>query len=159
MNSEETKRRQQIIEAAFVEFARKGFRGATIKSIAKAARLQAPSLIYWYFPTKEALFQAVMESRSPFFRRVFEPGALLEQPPEEVLNTLARSFFEMIEHQDVPPLARLIFSEVVRRPQMADMIAENFLLRVLDFLKDWLKNHILKVDAELSAFMKDKHFA
>jgi len=30
---------------------------------------------------------------------------------------------------------------------------------VLDFLKDWLKNHILKVDAELSAFMKDKRFA
>jgi TetR/AcrR family transcriptional regulator len=82
MNSEETERRKQIVEAAFAEFASKGFRGATIKSIAKAAELQAPSLIYWYFPTKEALFQAVIESRAPFLRTMFEPGLVIEQPPE-----------------------------------------------------------------------------
>jgi len=53
-------RRARIVDAAFVEFAAKGFRGATIKSIARAARLQSSALIYWYFPTKEALFEAVV---------------------------------------------------------------------------------------------------
>ena len=142
MTSEETERREQIVEAAFAEFAHKGFRGATIKSIAKAAGLQAPSLIYWYFPTKEALFQAVVESHSPFLRTVFEPGALMEQPPEEVLLALARSYFEMVEQSELPRLARLILSEIVRRPQMADMMAEKFLLRVLNFLKTYLARQV-----------------
>ncbi len=42
---EERDRREQILGAAFEEFAAKGFRGATIKSIARAARLQSPALI------------------------------------------------------------------------------------------------------------------
>ena len=142
MTSEETERREQIVDAAFVEFAHKGFRGATIKSIAKAAGLQAPSLIYWYFPTKEALFQAVVESRSPFLRMVFEPGTLMERPPEEVFLALARSYFEMVEQSELPRLARLVLSEIVRRPHMADMMAEKFLLRVLNFLKTYLAHQV-----------------
>jgi len=142
MNSEETERREQIIEAAFGEFAHKGFRGATIKSIAKAAGLQAPSLIYWYFPAKEALFQAVVESRTSFLRMIFEPGIVMEQPPEEVLLTLARSYFEMIEQGDLPQLVRLILSEAVRQPQLAELIAEKFLLRILDFLKTYLAHQV-----------------
>jgi TetR/AcrR family transcriptional regulator len=142
MNSEETERRKQIVEAAFAEFASKGFRGATIKSIAKAAELQAPSLIYWYFPTKEALFQAVIESRAPFLRTMFEPGLVIEQPPEEVLLILARSYFVMIEQSDLPQLVRLILSEAVRQPQMAELIAEKFLLRILEFLKSYLAHQV-----------------
>ena len=58
---EEPGRRAAILAAAFAEFAAKGFRGATIKSIAQAAGVQSPALLYWYFPSKEALFQAVLE--------------------------------------------------------------------------------------------------
>ena len=54
---QEPERREQILKAAFEEFAAKGFKGATIKSIAEAAGLQSPALIYWYFPDKEALFR------------------------------------------------------------------------------------------------------
>ena len=53
----ELDRRTQILEAAFEEFSEKGFKGATIKSIAEAARLQSPALLYWYFSDKEALFR------------------------------------------------------------------------------------------------------
>ena len=53
---EELDRRAQILDAAFEEFSEKGFKGATIKSIARAAGLQSPALIYWYFPDKEAPF-------------------------------------------------------------------------------------------------------
>ena len=44
---EEVDRRGQILDAAFEEFSEKGFKGATIKSIARAAGLQSPALIYW----------------------------------------------------------------------------------------------------------------
>jgi AcrR family transcriptional regulator len=61
--AEEVDRRAQILGAALKEFSTKGFKGATIKSIAREAGLQSPALIYWYFPDKEALFREVLESQ------------------------------------------------------------------------------------------------
>ena len=54
--TEELDRRAQILDAAFEEFSEKGFKGATIKSIARAAGLQSPALIYWYFRTRRLSF-------------------------------------------------------------------------------------------------------
>ena len=75
---EEVDRRGQILDAAFEEFSEKGFKGATIKSIARAAGLQSPALIYWYFPDKEALFREVLGSKIPVLRAVREPSGLLD---------------------------------------------------------------------------------
>ena len=140
--SEETERRQQILAAAFTEFAAKGFKGATIKSIAQAAGLQSPSLIYWYFPTKEDLFQAVLETRLTFFQTVTEINALLDVPPEEALPLLMRAYLSMTEQPEIVEMGRLLFSEVVTRPEMADMFASRFLLHVLDFLKTYFNHQI-----------------
>lgn len=142
MTTEESDRRQQILDAAFEEFAHKGFKDTTIKSIAKAAGLQSPSLIYWYFPTKEDLFQAIVQSRSPFLQAVFDPAPLMERPPEEVFLLLAQGYFSMVEASDLPRIARLIVSEIVRRPEMADLLADKFLLRVLNFLKNYLTHQV-----------------
>jgi TetR/AcrR family transcriptional regulator len=90
--SEESDRRAQILEAAFEEFSSKGFKGATIKSIARTAGLQSPALIYWYFPDKEALFREVLEARIPVLRTVRDPAGLLDLPPEKVLPTIARGY-------------------------------------------------------------------
>src|ERR687883_1053561 len=89
---EERDRREQILGAAFEEFSAKGFKGATIKSIARAAGLQSPALIYWYFPDKEALFREVLESQIPLLRTVRDPAGLLDLPPEKVLPTIAKRY-------------------------------------------------------------------
>ena len=68
--AEEVDRRAQILDAAFKEFSEKGFKGATIKSIAGVAGLQSPALIYWYFPDKEALFREVLGAKIPVLRAV-----------------------------------------------------------------------------------------
>src|SRR5258708_33665161 len=88
---EETDRRQQIVDAAFEEFAEHGFRGATIKRIAQRARLRSQALIYWYFPAKEALFEAVLGPHLPVLRMVLDPTPLLDRPPEDVVPQLARA--------------------------------------------------------------------
>lgn len=139
---EEPDRRQQILEAAFAEFASKGFKGATIKSIAQAAGLQSPSLIYWYFPTKEDLLQAVFLSRVPLMQIATDPGPLLEQPPEEVLPLLAHGYLGITDQPDIPQMARLVFSEIVSRPEMADMVADRVLLNILNFLKTYLQHQV-----------------
>jgi len=140
--SEETDRRGQILEAAFEEFATHGFHGATIKSIARAARLQSQALIYWYFPTKEALFQAVLEGHAPFLKMVLDPTTLLNHPPEEVLPMVAHAFLTTTERPRWQRLVRLVVGEMVRRPDVADLVGTKIMGRVLGFLTTYLTHQI-----------------
>src|SRR5215213_8621426 len=115
--SVESERRQQILEAATEEFAAKGFLGATIKDIAQRAKLRSQALIYWYFPTKDALFEAVLDTHLPIFQVVLDPASLRERPPEEVLPLLARSFLAGAERQAEHRVMRLVEQEDIRRPE------------------------------------------
>lgn len=140
--AEETDRRTQILDAAFEEFAAKGFRGATMKSIAGAAKLKTPALIYWYFDRKEDLFQAVLETHAPIMRVVLDPAALLDRPPEEVLPMLARAYLATASQPTAQRLLRLVVGEAVRRPEMADLIGKGAIGRILAFLSDYLARQI-----------------
>ena len=137
---QEPARREQILKAAFEEFAAKGFKGATIKSIAEAAGLQSPALIYWYFPDKEALFREVLRSQVPVLRAVADPAPIMDLPPEEVLPRLGRAYFAF-EQFDVRML-QLMVGEAVRRPEVAEMFIRNGPGKVLEFLKIYLEHQI-----------------
>jgi TetR/AcrR family transcriptional regulator len=133
-------RRAQILDAAFEEFSAKGFRGATIKSIAGAAGLQSPALIYWYFPDKEALFREVLGAKIPVVRAVAEPEDLMELPPEEVLPRIGRAYFAF-ERIDKRAL-RLVIGEAIRRPEVAETFVRSGPGRVLDFLELYLERQV-----------------
>src|SRR6266851_6501514 len=55
-------KRQHILEAAERCFQRDGFRGASIGDICAAARM-SPGHLYHYFDSKEAIIEAIFESR------------------------------------------------------------------------------------------------
>jgi TetR/AcrR family transcriptional regulator, regulator of autoinduction and epiphytic fitness len=135
-------RQGQILEAAFEEFASQGFRGATIKRIAQRARLASQALIYWYFPTKEALFQAVLERRLPILRAVGDPAALLDRPPREALSLLAGAYLETTSHPAALRLLRLFAPEALRRPEIADLIGSRIIGRVLAFLEGYFAHQV-----------------
>jgi TetR/AcrR family transcriptional regulator len=138
--AEEPDRRAQILDAAFEEFSEKGFKGATIKSIARAAGLQSPALIYWYFPDKEALFREVLGAKVPVVRAVAEPDGLMDLPPEEMLPRLGRAYFAF-ERIDVRTL-KLVIGEAVRRPEVAETFVRSGPARVLNFLKVYMERQI-----------------
>ena len=138
--AEESERRAQILDAAFEEFSEKGYKGATIKGIARAAGLQSPALIYWYFPDKEALFREVLGARVPVVRAVAEPEGLLDLPPEEMLVRLGRAYFAF-ERMDVRTL-KLVIGEAIRRPQVAETFVRSGPARVLDFLRAYMERQI-----------------
>ena len=140
--TEERDRREQILDAAFEEFAAKGFRGATIKSIARAARLQSSALIYWYFPTKEALFQAVLGAHAPILQAIVVPEALMERPPEEVLPVLARALLATAGDPITQRLLRLIIGEALRHQEFAGAFVAGGPQRVLGFLAAYLERQI-----------------
>ena len=138
--AEESERRVQILDAAFNEFSEKGYKGATIKGIARAAGLQSPALIYWYFPDKDTLFREVLGARVPVVRAVAEPDGLMDLPPEETLARLGRAYFAF-ERMDVRTL-KLVIGEAVRRPQVADTFVRSGPARVLDFLKAYMERQV-----------------
>jgi TetR/AcrR family transcriptional regulator len=142
MVEEQIERRSQILQAALNEFAHKGFKGATIKSIAKAANLQSPTLIYWYFPTKEALFQAVLEEQSPLMQATADPSALFALPPETVLPLLARGYLNSIDTPASQQVFRLLLMEIAQRPELASSISGHFMPRVLNFLRQYFEQQI-----------------
>lgn len=139
---ENSDRERQILDAAFEEFASQGFRGATIKRIAQRARLASQALIYWYFPTKEALFQAVLGRHLPIAQVVSESESLLDRPPEEVLPLLARAYLAMADQPAALRLVRLFAPEALRRPEVAEMLGGRVIGRVLTFIETYLTRQV-----------------
>jgi TetR/AcrR family transcriptional regulator len=140
--AEESDRRAQILEAASEEFSAKGFKGATIKSIARTAGLQSPALIYWYFPHKEALFREVLETRIPVLRAVRDPAGLLDLPPEEVLPSIAKRYLSTFDGRATQRMARLLVGEAMRRPEIAEIFGNAVIKRVLGFLKGYMARQV-----------------
>ena len=135
-------RRAQILGAAFEEFAAKGFRSATIKSIAQAARLQSAALIYWYFPTKEALFQAVLGAHAPIMQAIVAPETMMERPPQEVLPALARALLATAGDPVAQRLMRLVIGEALRHHEIASALIAGGPQRVLGFLSAYLEHQV-----------------
>ena len=69
MSKQEKKEiREDIIRAARKLFSRYGFRKTTMEDIAQATH-KGKSSLYYYFPNKEKVFQAVIESEAAILRR------------------------------------------------------------------------------------------
>ncbi len=105
----------QILLAARDEFAEHGFAGARTGRIAKAARVPQ-GLLYHYFASKEALFQAVkLDTLRPYFQATVD---LLRSHPEDgspegILENAIRTYFDFLRRN--PPVVRLMAWWVAER--------------------------------------------
>jgi AcrR family transcriptional regulator len=125
-------RREQIIDAAMRAFSQKGYTRATNKDIAREAGI-TPGLIYHYFESKEALFKAIIEGRSPLkLVNSFSPQ-VLTMPPEIFLHALILQVLGIVEEEKFVQLVRVIFPEVVYNPKITPMVTA-VLQQVLGFL-------------------------
>ncbi len=106
-------RRQQLIDAALHQFAEKGYDGASIRDIARAAGV-TEALLYHYFRNKEHLFEEVLKARSfaPVLRRVLDEAG--EAHPAEVLQRVLSEFLDMM--YDNAAMARMFIVEFIRHP-------------------------------------------
>ncbi len=80
--------RGEIVEAARVTFAEKGFDGTSLRGVARAAGVDA-ALVHHYFDSKETLFVAAMQL--PVDPRMIA-AQLWEGPIDEVGERLVRMF-------------------------------------------------------------------
>ncbi|MDQ6693623.1 MAG: TetR/AcrR family transcriptional regulator [Chloroflexota bacterium] len=108
-------RREQIMDAALRVFAQKGFAGATNRDIAREAAI-TPGLIYHYFSSKEALFTAIVAERSPLQVARTLPSAILDQPPQVLLETLVKQILVVAEGEQFVQLIRIFLPELLHNP-------------------------------------------
>lgn len=99
-----------ILEAATSEFSAKGFDGARVDAISKAAGVNI-NLIYHYFGNKESLFVAVMEAAYRTIRTHHNDMNLRALDPEAAMADLVRSTFDMFSEN--PHIIWLLSSENV----------------------------------------------
>lgn len=97
--------RGEILEAARTEFSQKGYDGASVRGIARAASVD-PALVHHYFGTKEQVFVAAM--RLPFDPAELLPRALAGDP-SGLGERLARLFLSVWANRESrePMLAML----------------------------------------------------
>lgn len=84
-------RRQQIIDAAYRCFARKGFHQTTMRDIYGEANL-SPGAVYHYFDSKDAIIQASFEFDYERSVALFE-AAIARDDPLQALHELLDFFF------------------------------------------------------------------
>lgn len=109
-DEEKELRRRTILAAAKRVFSQKGYSATTVADVARAARLSYGT-IYWYFDSKEELFDALMDAGEADLRaRIL--AALDEAGPallDEALRTAVGATFEHFE--DDREATRLLFRD------------------------------------------------
>jgi len=112
--------RARILAAAERIFAEKGYDGATTAAIAAAAGLPKSNLHY-YFPTKEAVYRAVIDGTLRLWLAAFDPISADDDPAEALAAYVRRKMRHSFEH----PLASRVFAQEVLRgpPVVRDFLA------------------------------------
>lgn len=106
---------ERILDAALQIFARFGLRGARMDQIAAAAGMSKPNLIY-YFPSKEALYVAVLERTLTMWLDPLGELDAAADPATALTGYIARKLAASAAHPDE---SRLFATEIV---QGADLL-------------------------------------
>jgi AcrR family transcriptional regulator len=86
-------KRAGILAAATNVFATAGLEGATIRAIAQAAGY-TPGAVYSYFPTKEAIYAAILAQSLTALRDAVESAARAAPNDEARLRATIRAFYD-----------------------------------------------------------------
>lgn len=97
-----------ILRAAEIQFARHGYAGTTVDSIASKSR-RSKRMIYYYFASKAKLYVAVLEQAYGRMRRAEADVDLEEDDPRQSLKNLVNFNFEF--HFAHPNHVKLVMGE------------------------------------------------
>ncbi|MCJ7599514.1 MAG: TetR/AcrR family transcriptional regulator [Methyloceanibacter sp.] len=122
-------RPQEIVDAAFEEFAAKGFAGTRLEDVAARAKV-SKGLPYLYFKTKEELFKAVVRSviTSHFevMRGQMETTTL---SVEDFLKGPFLAFMQELVGSKRAFIARLLIAEGHKHPELTKFYYDNVVSR------------------------------
>lgn len=113
-------RPEEILDAALAEFAERGFDAARMQDIARRAGLSKAG-VYLYFPGKEALLKALIETKvAPLSRQIEALSAAGAADPAGALRVLASAALFKLKDARLISIPRLVIGISGRFPELAD---------------------------------------
>lgn len=114
-----------MVEAALIEFGKRGFDGTTTSMIAERAGIQQP-YIYALFENKRHLFLACQETLYGRMLEIFEAAVKNTESSEERLRQMGLSYMQLLE-DDAWVQCHLQVLAASGHPELRDQIREAFL--------------------------------
>ncbi len=115
-------RRRAILEVAERSFRERGFADTSMSTI--AAELGGSKTTLWsYFPSKDALFAAVIDSKIDNFQAKLDEALIPSGGTAAALNRFGLLFLNKIMDPQSTALHRLIVAETERFPQIGEAFA------------------------------------
>lgn len=145
-------RKAAILSSATALFAAKGFNGTRTRDIAKAAGV-SEALIFKHFPTKLALYQAILAEQSPVPPLLAELSQLAEARADEaVFLRIAETIIETVPES----LMRLLLFSALEKQPFSELFFQKHVRTFYDFLAGYIRQRIRdgvfrKVDPLLAA--------
>jgi AcrR family transcriptional regulator len=130
-------KRDQILQAATLAFMN-GFATTSMDAIAREANVSKATL-YAHFPSKDALFAAIIQARCQQMANVLEAPNIDELPVREALRQFANALLELAVSPDALAVMRVIVAEVPRFPQLGRTLFELGPQRMLGRLAAYLR--------------------
>jgi TetR/AcrR family transcriptional regulator len=134
-----TDRRAQLLDTALNFFSQKGFDRTTTKEIAAAAGV-TEAIVFRHFPTKQALYQAVLEQQSDCvgFRHWVEEGRqrMERNDDEGLMRAIAEAVIE--PYRDDPRMERLMLFAALEGQETALSHYRSTLFPIYELLREYI---------------------
>ena len=126
---------RRILDAAELAFARRGLAGTRVREIADAAGVNGATL-YNYYPSKDALYEAVLERGvRPLSQLLaeFAAGSGERKSAQQVVRAVMNHLAER------PQLSKLIYLEAIAEGDFLPKLARRWLRPIIDQIVGQLK--------------------
>ena len=123
-NGHDTPKRRQILEGARKVFRARGYDGASMETIAKAANVSKGTL-YVYFDSKEALFRAlILADRHRQAEAIVDVEATGVDDVVADMRRIARSYVKIMTSPEKVAMMRMVIGAAERFPQFGQLLYE-----------------------------------
>ncbi|MCX7285547.1 MAG: TetR/AcrR family transcriptional regulator [Novosphingobium sp.] len=116
-------RREDIVSKASELFLNEGFAATSMSTIARAVG-GSKATLYKYFPTKEALFEAVMEQRSAAVLGPIHSADIPRETPRIFLTAVGERLLAGIYGPEAIAINRVVVGDCVRSPEIGRVFFE-----------------------------------
>ena len=142
MKQEDTK--HKILDKALELFSPQGYDSVSVGEIAQAVGIKAPSL-YNHFPSKQAIFDAIVESTAAQYeadtdkidihvQNMTQDIPVFTEITEDALFSKVRQIFEYSLHNEsISRFRRMVTIEQFRSPELAALYSQRYVDRVLRY--------------------------
>ena len=142
MKQEDTK--QKILDKALELFSTQGYDSVSVGELAKAVGIKAPSL-YNHFSSKQAIFDAIMESTAAQYEadtdqiNIHVQNAAQDIPvfteitADALFEKVRQLFAYSLHNETISRFRRMMTIEQFRSPELAALYSRRYVERVLDY--------------------------